>query len=374
MKTKVLYIISDIDKAIAFEWIAEQLDREKYTLEFLLLNPGDSALEDFLRKNNYPVTRYRCRGKRDWIGAFFKVLVYLLRTKPDVIHCHLLQANIIGLTAARLAGVRRRIYTRHHSSLHHVYHPKGVFWDKLANALATDIVAISDNVRRILMEWEHVPAAKIRLIYHGFLLDSFRYVPEDRVKKIRTKYELQAASPVIGAIARFTEWKGVQYIVTAFKEVLQDHPQAMLLLFNGVGDYADEINQMLGEIPRENYRVIKFENDIGAALHAMDVFVHVPIDSHAEAFGQIYIEALAAGVPSVFTLSGIAVDFVRDGENALVVPFKDAQSIHAAINRLIEDRELRAALMSNGQRDVYQRFLLDDMLTKLGEMYTARLS
>jgi hypothetical protein len=164
----VTYIISDIDKALAFEWIAEELNRDKFSLSFILLNPGASVLENFLRQKSISVTTIICRGKKDWPFALIKTIKALRQQKPDVVHCHLLQANIIGLLAAKITGVKKRIYTRHHSTLHHVYHKKGIFWDKWSNKIATHVIAISGIVNKILIDWEKLPVAKSVLIPHGF--------------------------------------------------------------------------------------------------------------------------------------------------------------------------------------------------------------
>jgi glycosyltransferase involved in cell wall biosynthesis len=96
--------------------------------------------------------------------------------------------------------------------------------------------------------------------------------------------------------------------------------------------------------------------------------VHGPIDARSEAFGQTYVEALAAGVPSVFTLSGVAPEFIRNEHNALVVPFRDAESIYRAIKRLLEDRELREGLVANGRKSA-SLFLLEKMIGRLKELY-----
>jgi hypothetical protein len=61
----------------------------------------------------------------------------------------------------------------------------------------------------------------------------------------------------------------------------------------------------------------------------------VPIDDTIEAFGQTYIEALISGVPSVFTLSGVASEFIENGKNALVVDYKNSEQISVAIDQIL---------------------------------------
>jgi glycosyltransferase involved in cell wall biosynthesis len=371
LKKKIVYIISDIQRSIAFEWVAEHIDKSRFEISFLILNPGTSDLQEFLQNNKYKVRHIKCAGKKDWPKAFISIYMHLRREKPDAVHCHLQQATILGLAAAKLAGIKQRIYTRHHSSLHHVYFPKGIWWDKYCNKTATHIVAISGIVKTILTEWEHAPGDKIRLIPHGFILDEFSQIVPEKVAAIEEKYQLKGNGPVIGVISRFTEWKGVQYVIPAFKELLQNYPKAILLLFNASGDYEQTIDTQLAELPEQSYRKVKFEPEIMSSYHLMDLFVHTPIDEHSEAFGQIYVEALAAGVPSIFTLSGIAPDFIVDRENALVVPFKNSEAIYKAMRALLSDPELQKKLFTNGKKTV-EAFALENMISKLNSLYNEK--
>jgi glycosyltransferase involved in cell wall biosynthesis len=365
----VVYIISDIDKALAFEWISESLPTKGWIVSFILLNPADSNLERHLCEKNLTVHRITCKGKRDWMFAMLKTIKILRKCNPDIVHAHLLTAGIVGLTAAKLSGCRFRIYTRHHSSLHHMFFRKGIFWDRLINRLATRIVAISDVVRTILVDWEHVRPEKVVLIPHGFRLHDFIEDNPDTVERWKLNQGINDKIPIIGVVSRFTEWKGIQYIIPAFNQFLLSHPNALLLLLNARGEYQDTLNNTLFRLPANSFRRIEFEKDMKSAYAAMDIFIHVPIDEHSEAFGQIYVEALAAGKPSIFTLSGIAPDFIRDGENALIVPFCDSEAIYSALTRLLEDKSLRVRLSKNGPISVKERFDLPVMINALDNLY-----
>jgi glycosyltransferase involved in cell wall biosynthesis len=366
---KITYIISDVSKSLAFEWIAEALNKEKYLLSFILLNRENTLLEDFIRTHGFEVHRVACGGKKDWPKAIGKTYRLLKKIKPAIVHCHLIQANIVGLSAAKLAGIKKRIYTRHHSSLHHVYFPKGVWLDKWSNKMATHIVAISEGVKKILRDWEKVPERKIVLIPHGFLLKDFSDVDDSRTSACRNRLGLEEGKFVVGVISRFTEWKGVQFIIRGFKEFLEKEPNAFLVLFNAKGDYEQQINKELEGLPESSFKTILFENDIAACYRLMNAFVHVPIDEHSEAFGQVYVEALAAGVPSVFTLSGIANDFIRDQHNALVVPFKNPAAIALALQKITTDKSLCDTLVENGKKDVAALFGIKKMIDSLERLY-----
>jgi glycosyltransferase involved in cell wall biosynthesis len=171
------------------------------------------------------------------------------------------------------------------------------------------------------------------------------------VEALRRKYFVDRKPyPVAGVISRFLQLKGIQYIVPAFKMLLERFPEAHLVIANAKGPYRPEVDRLLAGLPDGSYTTVTFEKDIAALYRLFDVFVHVPVDPWAEAFGQIYIEALVSGVPSVFTLSGIAHDVIRDEYNALVVDYKQAAPIYDAVVRLVNDRELAGRLAEHGRK------------------------
>ncbi len=366
---RVAYILSGIHKALAFEWIAEKLDRQKFDLRFVLLNSGDSALEDFLKKHQVPVTRITYRGKKNLPKAVLQICRLLKKHNIQAVHCHMFDANVAGLLAARLAEVKKRIYTRHYATFHHEYFPRAVWYDRFVNAQATDIVAISENVRQVLIEMEHVLPQKITLIHHGFELKDFAQPSAESVARLHEKYLFAKQGPVVGNISRYFELKGLQYVIPAFQKLLQTYPSAHLVLANATGNYTAEVKKLLAELPASSYTEIQFEEDLFALYQLFDIFVHVPVNPRIEAFGQTYVEALAAGIPSIFTLSGVATEFIKNGQNAWVVPFKDTAAIHTAMLNLLSDEDLRNRLIVNGRESVQSRFGLEQMMGKLENLY-----
>lgn len=369
MKTKGIYVVSNIDKALAFEWIASEINKNKFELKFILLNPGSSVLANFLQNVKIPVYALKYNGKKDLPATLFKIYKILKKEKPAFIHTHLFDASLIGLTAGKLAGVRKRIITRHHGNQHHVYFPRAVRYDKWISALATAIVAPSASVKDILVNLEQVNPDKVKIIHHGFNLSYFKGENQALVSRLKEKYNPNNQWPVLGVISRYTELKGLQFVIPAFKKILKLYPDALLILANATGDYKAQVQEILKEIDNRNYTEITFEPNVAALYRLFQVFVHVPITASSEAFGQTYVEALAAGIPSVFTLSGVAKEFIRHEENAYVVPFRDADAIYAGMLELIQNKELADHLTSQGRQDVDEQFNLRVMIGALEDLY-----
>jgi len=372
MKKKLLVVVQNISKAQEHEWFVEYLNREKFEIHFLLINCKGTFMDQFLIKKAIPVFHLSYSKKSELPSLTFNIFKILIKGKYKIIHTHLFEATLAGLTAALMAGVRKRIYTRHHSDYHHVWFPSAVKYDRYNNFLATDIVAISKNVESILVRQEQVPLSKVHLIHHGIDMTDYKpgAIDPSRINTIREKYNLKGNGPVVGAISRFTEWKGVQFMIPGFMEVLKHFPDAVLVLANANGDYKKEILKMLEQLDKKNFRIIEFENDVAALYQAFDCFVHVPINASAEAFGQTYLEALASRVPSVFTLSGIAPEFIKDKVNAMVVPFKDSKAITEAILYLLNNRNGIEAMVKSGYDSVADNFDIHVKISKLESLYS----
>lgn len=367
---KVTYILSLIFKSLEYEWIVRYVDRSKIELSFILLNPATCELQQWLESQGIKTYHLPFYGKQSYPRCFIRTLQILKRERPDFVNCNLLDATMIGLTAAYFAGVPNRIYTRHHSTFHHVYFKKGRYYDYYSNFMATQIVAVSSLVKRVLMEQEGVSERKIKLIPHGFGIPDFENVSSERVNRLVDKFLILEKSPIIGVISRYIEWKGVQYIIPAFEVVLKEFPNAVLLIANArQGTYTNEILALLKRLPSESYREIEFESDVLAFYKLLDVFVHTPIDDHSEAFGRIYPEALASGIPLVCTTSGIAHDIIEDGINALVVPHKNSDAIGLAILRLLHDERLCTTLSLKAKSTASRTMDMNIQKALLEELY-----
>ncbi|MBI3519558.1 MAG: glycosyltransferase family 4 protein [Bacteroidetes bacterium] len=367
-KKKLIVVFSNVSKALAFEWAAEYLSDERLSVHYVLLNNKQTSFENYLINNNHNVTRIDYKNKLNSISVFFKLIFFFRKQKPDIIHCHLFDASIIGLTAARVCAVKKRIYTRHHSTLNHDYFPQGVKYDKWCNRMSTNIIAISNVVKQTLIVKENVSEEKIAIIRHGFKLSEFENINFTRIDNLRKKYQIPADVKVIGVISRYLELKGVTYIIEAFQQILKSDPNVVLILANAKGDYAETIRKELKKLPTTSYIEIEFEEDLFALYQLFDVFIHVPIDVNCEAFGQTYVEALAAGIPSVFTLSGIASEFIENNKNAIVVNYKNSNDIKEAVFEIFKNDNLRNKLIQNGRQSSLE-FSIENYINKVQKLY-----
>ena len=370
MNFKVVQIISDTNKSLAFEIIAKGLKETNIKICYILLQTGKSDFSNFLEQHSIKYFLIPINGKKSYLSVLFKIYRLLVKIKPTIIHTHLRDANLLALIAAKPAGIKHRVYTRHHSTSNHKYYPHAVKWDRLINSLSTHIVSISKNVSEVLINKENVPREKLTIIYHGFELDKFKNPNSSAIIDLKNKYQIKNNNyPIIGVISRYIHLKGLQYIIPAFAEVKKEYPNSHLILANAVGNDSIEIQQLLqSSLNSKDYTEIIFEKDLHHLYGIFDYFIHVPINKEIEAFGQTYIEALAAKTPSVFTLSGVATEFIIHEENALVVPYCSSKAISTSLVRLIKNKDLCEKIVFNGIKSI-QSFSAEEYVKQHINLY-----
>jgi glycosyltransferase involved in cell wall biosynthesis len=365
---KICYIISDIDKSVFFEHSADILKDSGYQLSFILINCKDGVLDKALLKKDFEVHYLSLQKLPRSIPVIWKCRGLLKKIRPDIVHCHLGIGNIVGLPAAYLAGIKQRIFTQHGGKP--LRRPlKEAFLDRMYRFFSTSVVAITEQVKKTLVQDGFRPS-KVAVVHYGFDLQRMVDNNPAETDRIKKQYNPAAKKPVIGVIARWIEWKGIQYIIPAFKNLLTDYPNALLCLFNASDTgYSPEIKKLLAELPENSYRIVPFEYNVYDMYQLFDVFVHVPINPVCEAFGQVYVESLAAGIPSVFTMSGIATEFIVPGKDALVVNFENDKEIGVAIKQLVDQPLLASEIAANGRKHVMEMFSLARYKTNLLGFY-----
>jgi glycosyltransferase involved in cell wall biosynthesis len=366
---RITYILSDVDHAPFFENTFKLIDKNRFTISVILLAARKSKFEEVMINLNIQYERIQFLGKKDYPKAIWKTIKFLRKVKPDMIHTHLADASMIGMTAAKLIGIKRRVYTRHGGTQKHFF-DKGKKYDRIIQYLATHIIATCQNVKEVLMEEDHVPAEKITIVNLAFETERFLHPRPEIVKQLKEQYNPNNRKPVIGVISRWVGYKGIQYMLPAYKEVVKENPNALLVLVNARGNYAKEINAMLSEFKPEQIKVVEFESNIYELYQVFDIFLHTPVGKHYEAFGQIYIEALLTGVPSVITKAGIAAEVITHEYNALVVDYKNSEQIAIAIKRILTDEELRQRLIKNGKESMTGKFEFSRYIHELEQFYT----
>jgi glycosyltransferase involved in cell wall biosynthesis len=219
-------------------------------------------------------------------------------------------------------------------------------------ATSPDYVESSPVLRRL--------RERCRVIPLGITTERFERVKDEDVRRVRERF---GARLVLG-VGRLIYYKGFAHLVRAMRQV-----EGRLLLV-GQGPLRAALEREAAESGvAGRVHFLGEVEDAAPYFRAADVFA-LPSTARSEAFGIVQLEAMACGVPVVNTRLDSGVPFVSpDGVTGLTVPPGDADALAAALNRLLDDPDLRARLGDAGRRRVRAHFTADAMAAETMRLY-----
>jgi glycosyltransferase involved in cell wall biosynthesis len=264
---------------------------------------------------------------------------YVKKNKIDIIHANTRITQVLAYFLSKKFNIPFV------TTVHGGYIPK---WNrKIFPVWGEKIIAISEFVKKWLIEKFKLREEKISVIYNGIDINYFSQ--EINAHSLRDKYRIKKNTIVIGNIARFSFIKGHFYLISAFKKLLLKYRNIMLLL---VGE-GKEKNNILKFLYKEgikgNYILIENLDDVRDALNLIDIFV---MPSLQEGLGLSILEAMASNKAIIATNTGGIPELISNGKNGILVPVKDANSLISTIGNLIEDEKKRKEISSQAKKDV----------------------
>jgi glycosyltransferase involved in cell wall biosynthesis len=234
--------------------------------------------------------------------------------------------------------------------------------DRLVAALSTDILVVSQSQRDFLERERVVPPGQAHLVHHGSLcgVEIQRFHPDTAWRnEVRLQLGIPQHGFVILFLGRITREKGVVDLVRAFRKVAGEHPDAFLVY---AGPDEDHLSQLIRQSAGDyggRLRFLEYSETPERPLAAADL---VALPSYREGFGNVLIEAAAAGIPTLASsISGIE-DAVVHGETGLLHRPRDAGAIADGLRQLLQDSTLRKRLGMRGRERAVREFASRDVL------------
>ena len=314
---------------------------------------------------------YQADGLRRDVGflteftALFSLIGLFRKEKPDIVHLNSSKAGALGALAARLAGVRRIIFTSHGWP----FNEDRPFWQKALFYLAAGItVWLSHeticNSYATFRDIARFPFVKKKLAVIPLGIDCVPTLPRENARG-------ELAPPSIGRfwigmISELHPTKRIEDAVRAMKLLVPNHPDVSLIV---IGDGQDRA-KLEGLVRDENLAAhvffAGFKDDARKLLSAFDLFLHASL---SESFGYVIAEAGCASLPVVATKVGGIPELIPDDSYGILVPPKDPQAIAAAIESLMNDPMRAHELGARLHARVTTGFSKDAMLRKTLEAY-----
>lgn len=318
---------------------------------------------------------------QDLLGIF-KLCRVMLAERPSIVHTHTPKAGLLGMIAAKMAGVPIRLHTV--AGLP-VLEKKGLLkWamgitEMLTSACATHIYANSPNMMHMMIDLKYCAQKKIKVIGNGSTggIDTSVFNPDlpeiVAVKtETRTALKLKDDSFVYCFIGRMVRDKGIAELVTAFCNMYQQNPQLVLLLVGPFENELDPLPVAIHKLIKEHkgIRWLDFQTDIRKYLAISDVFV---FPSYREGFPNVIMQAGAMGLPCIVSNINGCNEIICDGVNGLIVPVKNIPDLEQAMARLYTTPTERVNMANSSRAIIQSRYESDLLIGQIFSEYQLQL-
>jgi len=322
-----------------------------------LLAPENEKVQDYCKREGcllLPINIEREISLSNDLKSLFQIIRHFRRIKPDIVNLGTPKVSLLGMIAARLLGVNRRIYTCRGFRLEH---EKGfkkkilIFMEKITALLAQDVICISESVRTFGIENKIFPSQKAVVINkgssNGIPLARFNPGNVSLTDTALLKQQLGLHGYfVYGYVGRLIDRKGINELYTSF-DTLYNKNNSVSLLFVGSPEKEQISDKTLVDKMKNHPGIVLAgsQKDVPLYLSVMDVFV---LPAWWEGFGNVLVQAAAMGIPVISTTGTGTIDAVDQNINGILVTPKSVEELMKAMQTLYEDKALRLEYGKNG--------------------------
>lgn len=340
-----------------------RLDRQRFDVSLLLLiEPGRPVDQyaAFFREVGIHVDQLLIRRDLD-PGCLLEVYRHLRREPVDLVHTHLIHGDLYGGFAARLAGIRGVVSTRHNDD---AFRRQAVIKlvTRLVNRHCDRVITLSRHLTDFVCHVEGVDPQQVRTIPYGLEPPGATSGEE----RIREELGLPRGAPLVVSVGRLVKQKGHHHLLQAWPLVVGSMPHARLLVV-GDGPWRARLAEqakVLG-VP-DSVTFAGWRSDVPTILSTADVYVH---PSLWEGFGLAILEAMAAGTCVVASRVSTIPELVLDGETGALVPPGDSAGLARTLLQLLADPRRRRQMGAAGRQRALERFTAERMVRATEKVY-----
>jgi glycosyltransferase involved in cell wall biosynthesis len=308
--------------------------------------------------------------------AVYKLYEIIKREQPFMVHSHTPKAGIIGMLAAKLAGVDRRLHTVAGMPLLEASGFKRKILDaveKLTYKYATLVLPNSLGLQEIILKNKYTQKNKLKVVGKGSSngIDTAYFDPalisEEEKTSLKQSLNIQPNDTVFVFVGRIVKDKGINELVNAFITLLKTNPNSKLLLIGPYEEHLDPLNETTNTLIKNTKNILNLgrQTDIRAYLaisHALT------FPSYREGFPNVVLEASAMNLPCIVTNINGCNEIITNKENGLIVPTKDEPALLEAMLFMANNSDKRKVMVENSRQNIvdnYQRPYIWNELLKL---------
>lgn len=359
---KILLLTTHLNPGGIASYVVSLARGLKASGETILIASSGGGCVDLLAKEGIEHIVIPIRTKSELslkvLISFFKLRKIIRENKIQIIHSQTRVTQVLGFLLSKFSGV---VFI---STCHGFFRPR--FFRRIFPCWGKRVIAISQYVRKHLVDDFNVDKQKISLVYNGINASDYRIIKDPVLKAEAKKRFGLDKRVVIGIVARLSPVKGHKFLILAFKELSKVIANGMLFIV-GDGPDKDNLLNLVKELNIQDHVLFHPSvEDTSEILGAMDIFC---VPSLKEGLGLSILEASISGIPVVAASVGGIGEIITHNKTGILIPSSDPSAIKEAIINLIDDSGLRNSITENAFSLVKEKFSLAEMVSKTIKVY-----
>lgn len=314
------------------------------------------------------------------LRSIYQLTRLIQKNQYDLVHVHTPIAAVLGRIAAKLAGVKRIVYTAHGFPFHDqssLSQYRFYFIVEKLAAFITDLI-LTQNHEDIATAKKLglCPPEKVCYLGNGVDINRFKCDRLNLAHQNQLRKSLgipDSRNLIIGTIGRITRKKGSEYLIEATAKLLPHFPNLQVLVIGSQLDtdpepfQAELIKKIHSLGIEEHITLTGKRQDIPELLGLLDIFV-LPTFSH-EGLPRSILEAMSMSLPVVTTDIRGCREAVIHGKTGLIVPPQNSQKLAEAVGILLSNYELRQTYGQASRERVEIKYDEELVFARLNKYY-----
>jgi sugar transferase (PEP-CTERM/EpsH1 system associated) len=314
----------------------------------------------------HDVSLWVLNRRRHDLALSWRLSRVIRKWRPDVVHCRNWNTWLDTVAAHRLANRQGQLVWSFHGF-------PGTDQVPLRRRVASRWLArMSDHMFAVCRDSADryagrtgIRPERFSVIYNG--VDTTRFTPVADCAAIRMELGLPRDEVLALTTASLTSVKDHAGLIEAAAPVLQERPTGLRFVFVGNGPLRPDLERRIEALGfSDRFLLMGHSNRVPDLMRAVDFFI---LPSTLEGMSNAILEAMASGLPVIARRVGGNSELVVNGATGVLAESGDSAGLSAAIARLADDGNSRAALGRAARHRAEDVFSLDAMVTSYADFY-----